>query len=342
MKACVTGGTGFVGSHIVRVLNDAGHEVRVLHRQSSKLLALEGLHYESMIGDLSDVEALKTAFAGCDWVFHVAAVADYWQADRDWMFEVNVEGTRRVLQAAREVGVQRVIFTSSAAAVGMPTDDTPSDESVAFNLDPEQFPYGYSKVLAEEVVQAAIAQHGQDVVILNPTVIIGPGDLNMISGSFIVQMAKWGWLTPISGGGLAVIDVRDVAKMHLAAAEKGQIGERYILNNTNYTYTEWYGVIAKAIGVAAPLVTTPNWVLPAFAGAVTGLRRVGINTPVDANQVRLGGRFVYFDGRKAHQALRHPDIAMADSVRETYEWYQAHGYITSACLSNLVHRARGG
>ena len=129
MKALVTGGTGFLGSHIVRLLCEEGHGVRVLHRASSKLDALEGLSYESALGDVTDLESLRTACAGCDWVFHVAAVADYWRADHEWMFAVNVEGTRNVLQAADEKGVKRVIFTSSAAAVGLHPNAEPADET---------------------------------------------------------------------------------------------------------------------------------------------------------------------------------------------------------------------
>ena len=189
VKALVTGGTGFVGSHIVSLLNDTGHTARVLHRSSSKLDALAGLEYESALGDILDETALEAACADCDWVFHVAAVADYWRADQSKMMEANVEGTRRVLKAARDAGVKRVVFTSSAAAVGLRTDGQPSNERVNFNLSPDHFPYGYSKVLAERVVQEAV-KDGQDVVIVNPVVVMGPGDLNMISGSYILQIKK--------------------------------------------------------------------------------------------------------------------------------------------------------
>lgn len=326
MKALVTGGTGFVGSHVVRVLNEAGHDVRVLHRTTSKLNALEGLRYESAIGDVTDEASLVAACFGCDWVFHIAAVADYWRADESRMFDVNVDGTRKVLAAARQAGVQRVIFTSSAAAVGIRDDGQPADESIPFNLSPQQFPYGYSKVQAEQVVAEAVGA-GQDVVTVNPSVILGPGDLNMISGTFIVQTKRFGRFTAYTSGGVGVIDVRDVARYHLLAAEKGRTGERYLLNTANYPLKDWFTLIADAVGVARPVLYAPDWVLPGVASVVDALQSIGIKTPLDANQVRLGARNVYFDAGKAYRELGEPQIDMAQSVADSYRWYVDNGYI---------------
>lgn len=326
MKALVTGGTGFVGSHIVRALGEAGHTARVLHRQSSKLDALAGLKYESALGDILNETALEAACQGCDWVFHVAAVADYWRADHSKMMEANVEGTRRVLKAARIAGVKRVVFTSSAAAVGLRSDHQPSDERVDFNLSPNQFPYGYSKFLAEHVVQEAV-KAGQEVVTVNPVVVMGPGDLNMISGSYILQIKQLGRLVPVPPGGIAVIDVRDVARMHIAAAEHGRIGERYILNAANYTQRKWMGMIADVVGVGHPFLPVPGFVLPIAATIIDWLRRRGINTPIDGDQTRLGARNIQFDGSKAWDELSKPQVDMMVSLRDTYHWYREHGFI---------------
>lgn len=324
MKALVTGGTGFIGSHVVRALREAGHTVRVLHRASSRLTLLTDLEYESALGDVMDVDALRRASEDCDWVFHIAAVADYWRADHRHMFEVNVEGTRRVLQAAREAGVGRVIFTSSAAAIGMRPKGQRSDETDAFNLPSAEFPYGYSKAQAEEVVSDAVAE-GQQVVILNPVVVMGPGDMNQISGSFMTQIKRFGRLTPLSSGGIGVVDVRDVAHWHVAAAIKGVSGERYILGTANYSYTDWFAMIAETVGVGKPFLQTPDFVLPAVVRAVDLARKLRIPTPVDADQVRLGGRKVYFDYQKAWSAFGLPHIEMQQSLRDTYVWYKQHG-----------------
>ncbi len=326
MKALVTGGTGFVGSHIVRELGERGHTARVLHRSTSKLDALTGLSYESAPGDILDESALEAACQGCDWVFHVAAVADYWRADKSKMFEANVEGTRRVLKAARAAGVKRVVFTSSAAAIGLRGDGHPSNERVPFNLSPEHFPYGYSKVLAEQVVQQAVAD-GQDVVIVNPVVVIGPGDLNMISGSYIIQIERWAKLVPVPTGGIAVIDVRDVARMHLAAAVHGRTGERYILNTANYGQRQWMAMIADIVGVQRPFLTAPAFILPIAANVIAFLRRLGIQTPIDGDQIRLGARDINFDGSKAWAELGEPEIDMRQSVQDTYNWYRDNGYL---------------
>jgi dihydroflavonol-4-reductase len=326
MKALVTGGTGFIGSHVVRVLREAGHTVRVLHRPGSKLNLIEDLEYESALGDVLDEDALCRASEDCDWVFHIAAVADYWRTDHRHMFEVNVEGTRRVLKAARETGVGRVIFTSSAASIGMRHGDQLSDENDAFNLPPSEFPYGYSKAQAEEVVTDAVAK-GQQAVILNPVVVMGPGDINQISGSFITQIRRFGRFTPLSSGGIGVVDVRDVAHWHVAAAIKGISGERYILGTANYTYTDWFAMIAKTVGVGRPFFQAPDFILPAVVKVVDAARRLRIPVPVDADQVRLGGRKVYFDYQKAWSAFGLPRIEMQQSLKDTYEWYKQHGVI---------------
>lgn len=326
MKALVTGGTGFVGSHVVRALNEAGHSVRVLHRASSKREALDGLQYESALGDIMNEAELAAACAGCDWVFHVAAVADYWREDLSILFETNVEGTRRVLKAAKEAGVKRVVFTSSSATVGQPKPNELADEHLGFNLSPEEFPYGYSKVLAEAVVKEAV-EAGQDVVIVNPVIVMGPSDLNMISGSFITEVRWLSWLVPVTPGALAVIDVRDVARMQLAAAERGRTGERYILMTANYSYYEWLGLVAEVVGVQRPFIRVPGWVLPIGGALIDLARGFGIHTPIDSNQMRLGGKKMNLDGRKAWRELGEPQITMRQSIRDAYEWFMAHKYV---------------
>lgn len=326
MRALVTGGTGFIGSHVARTLMENGHQVRVLHRPDSKLTALDGLDFESAIGGLSDVAALRAACEGIDWVFHVAAVADYWRADKSAMFAANVDGTRNVLAAAREAGVKRVIFTSSAATVGIRADGQPADENEPFNLQPDAMPYGYSKVLAERIAQEAV-QQGQDVVTVNPVVVMGPGDLNMISGSFIVQMAKIGRWIPITSGGIALVDVRDVARWQVAAAEKGRTGERYLLATVNYHYEEFLGLLASVMDVPKPFLRLPDFVVNPIGGLNELLHRVGIQTPVDGDQIRLSTRSVFFDGAKAWREFGTPLYAPRETLRDTFVWYRDNGYL---------------
>ena len=327
VKALVTGGTGFVGSHVVRALNAAGHRARVLHRASSKLDALAGLEYESALGDVLDEDAVRAACHGCDWVFHVAAVADYWQADESHMFAVNIEGTRRVLRAARAAGVRRVIITRSAAAVRHHRDGRPADERTPFNYRRHHWPYGYSKLKAEEVARYAVDRHGQEVIILNPVVILGPGDLNMISGRFITEIARLKQFVPVTSGGTGFVDVRDVARWHLAAAEDGRPGERYLLGAANYPLRDWYAMVADTVDVPRPFLPVPDLALPVIAWAASALRRTGVTLPVDADQVRLGGTRLFFDYRKTWAAFGPPAVDMHTSLRDTYAWYQVHGYL---------------
>jgi len=325
MKALVTGGTGFVGAWVARLLHERGHSVRVLHRPSSKRQALEGVAYESALGDVTDPDSLMAACQGCDWVFHVAAVADYWRADDAYLQRVNVDGTRHVLEAARAAGVGRVVFTSSAAAVGF-HQERPSNEDDPFNLPPRRFPYGHSKWLAEQIVAQYVAA-GLDVVTVNPVVILGPGDLNQISGSFIIQTKRYGLLTPITSGGVSLIDVRDVAALHIAAAERGRTGQRYILMRENMDYRTLFGLIAQAVEVRAPRFAIPNPLLPPIANLIDLLRGAGLQTPIDANQVRLGGQRVYFDGSKAQAELGQALIPMSQSIADSAAWYKAHNML---------------
>lgn len=325
VTALVTGGTGFVGAHVARTLLEQGHKARILRRASSPLTALEGLDVERAIGDVTDPGSLLNAMAGCDWIFHVAAVADYWRADKAQMYRVNVEGTRNVLDAAQKAGVRRVILTSSGAAVGLRIDGAPADETVAFNQDPARFPYGHSKFQAEQVALEAAAR-GQEVVILNPAVVIGPGDIHQISGSLIIELARR-HVPALPPGSITLIDVRDVAAAHLTAAQFGRPGERYLLGAESMTWLAMAQLTGDVIGVPPPRLVIPRAIIPILATVVGGARAIGIKVPIDATQMRLSGRDVQFDCRKAVQAFGAPQIGMRRSIRDTYDWYKAHGVI---------------
>lgn len=336
MKALVTGATGFVGSHITRQLIEAGHSVRALYRSQKKLSQLADLDVEAVPGELDDIALLNGACAGCDLVFHVAAKADYWKDDdRGALWRVNVEGTRNLLTAAKAAGVRRVVFTSSASTIGILPGARSADETTPFNLPPERFWYAYTKLKAEAIAAEYVAA-GLDVVTLNPAVIIGPGDLNAISGSFLLETARFQWLLPMSSGGISVIDVRDVARAHLAAIGRGASGERYILSAANLSYREWFGLIAAACGVRPPLLATPDWLLEPTARLIELLRSVGVQTPMDADQTRLGSSQVYFDAGKANGELGAPQIDIETSLRDTFDWYQQHGYIKDNWLTRLI------
>ncbi len=325
MKALVTGGTGFVGSHVARSLAAEGHTVRVLHRPASKLTALDGMEFEHALGDILDAESLRAACDGCDWVFHVAAVADYWRSSPQAIIQANVEGTRTVLNAARESGVRRVVFTSSAAAIGLRQDGKPAGENAMFNRSPAQFPYGYSKALAEVACREAVAA-GQDIVIVNPVVVIGPGDLNRISGELILSVAQLGPAIPVPPGGVAMTDVRDIARWHVRAAERGICGERYILGTVNTPHADLLAMIADVVNVPRPGFPVPAFALPIMGALVDWARSLGLPIKADGTQIRLSGKEVYFSFDKAWEAFGPPEVTLRQSIQDASDWYAAHGY----------------
>lgn len=323
-KVFLTGATGFVGSHIARLMLEQGHQVRILRRTTSKLDALQGLSVEHAIGGLFDIDALTEHLSGIDWVIHTAAVAEYWRSSPADIYKTNVDGTRNLLLAAEKATIKRFIFTSSAAAVGYLGGGRAANEQTYFNVDPKISPYGHSKFLAEAEIYQAI-QRGLDCVILNPAVIIGPGDLNMISGSLVVEVAKKTVPVMPQTGGTTYIDVRDVAQSHLAAAEKGKTGERYLLGAINLTHKALIKMIARIVGVTPPIVPAPAHIIPLAAQLVDWGRALGLEIPAEGNQLRLSQRHIYFDCSKSHRELHEPEISIEQSLRETYEWYKLQG-----------------
>jgi len=326
MHALVTGATGFIGANLVEALAQQGWQVRALHRPSSSLKALAGLRYASVIGDVTDPASLATAMDGVDVVFHVAAVADYWRSDPDRLMRVNVEGTRNVLRAARDRRVGRVVFTSSCAALGRPGFGQALDEHAQFNLRPEEFPYGYSKHLAEQVC-GEFVRAGLDVVIVNPAVVFGPRDVNLISSSLIVELARR--TIPFAPpGGISVIDVADVCHAHIIAAQRGRAGERYILTNENLTYRQLFSLIADVVGRRRPRAAIPGAALKLAAHPIAFMRhRLGWRLPVSDEQVRFAAETFWFDPSKARRELGLTGRPILETIQRTYAWYVDNGYI---------------
>ena len=298
MKVLVTGGTGFVGSQIVAALVRRGDTVRVLHRATSKLIMLEGLPIEHVLGDVQEPEAVTRAVAGCDLVFHVAAVASYWRTQREQVYRVNVEGTRIVMEACLAAGVSRVVHTSSVAAIGIPRNGRPADENATFDTFSATFAYADSKHRAEAVVLQTVAR-GLPAVIVNPGAVYGAGDHNLISGSMVLELARRS-VPLVPDGGLCVVDIDAVVQGHLAAAERGRIGERYILGGENLTSWRLRAEICAVVGRPAPRATVPGWTLPPAAYAVDAFNRLRLGPPVvSGEQIRMAGLKVFYDTTKA-------------------------------------------
>jgi len=324
MRALVTGATGCVGANVVEALLTRGYDVSAMRRATSRLDALAGLEPEFVTGDVMDAASLHAAMDGCDVVFHVAAVSQYWRSGPDAIYRVNVGGTRNVLQAAMAQGVARVVFTSSVAVLGVPTEHGQLlDETATFNLHPEHFHYGHSKVLAEAEVQRAVAQ-GLDVVIVNPASVIGKRDVNFVGGE-IVRAVNRGMFVAAPPGGMGVVCATAVGKGHVLAAERGRTGERYILNGENLSHRALTALVAAVVGARPPLVTIPRALMKPATALVDLWNAVRRNPSlISGSQMRLSAYDMYFDGGKAERELGFVPGAAREAVVEAWDWYREH------------------
>ena len=327
MQVFVSGGTGFIGGAVVRRLLAEGHQVRALVRPGADTRRLDGLPVERVTGDLSDEAALRQGVAGCDWVFHIAALYSFWGHSWQEFYQTNVEGTRRMLEAAWQAGVRRVVHTSSIAALGVHPDHTPATEEVASSLEDRIGPYQRSKFLAEEVAREYV-QRGLPVVIVNPSTPVGEGDHKPTpSGQMIVDFLR-GRMFAYLDTGLNIVDVEDVAWGHLLAAERGRIGERYLLAGENLTLKQFLDLLAEVSGRPPVRFRIPHAVALAWSYVDVTLARLNPrHTPsATPEKVRLSRRYEFFDPGKAIRELGLPQTPVRQALARAVEWYRAHGY----------------
>lgn len=327
MKNFVTGGTGFLGSALVRKLLERGEEVVALARPGSGLRNLEGLDVEVACGDLLDRESLRAAMKGCRRVYHAAAEYSLWVPDKKAIYAVNVDGTKNVLTAAVEAGLERAVYTSTVGALGNPGDGTPGREDTPVSINDMAGDYKRSKFMAE---QAALefAARGFPVVITNPSTPVGPRDAKPTpTGKMILDFLK-GKMAAYLDTGLNLIDVDDAAEGHILAMEKGRPGEKYILGNRDMTLKEIFELLSGLTGMPAPKVRLPYYfVFPialastAFAEYVT--RRPPL-APVDA--VRMAKKVMFFDQSKAVSELGLPQSPVEDALARAVAWFRENGY----------------
>lgn len=325
MKSLVTGATGFVGANLIEALNAQGWPARALMRKTSSLRGLEGLSYELALGDILEPGSLAEAMGGIDCVFHVAAAVDYWRVGVDPMYRINVEGTSNVLRAALKAGVKRVVFTSSVAALGAPGWMTPADETHAFNLRPEQYPYGYSKVLAEQIVQQYVKK-GLDAVIVNPAVIMGPRDVNLGTGSMLTELKRHAILV-YPPGGVSVIDVGDVVAGHIAAAERGRTGARYILSGENLWHKDVLGIAAEVVGRPRPWLRLPRLARLLEKPVDFARRRLKMALPISGDQIRISTETWWYDNTRARTELGLNPRPWREACERAWAWYGRNGIV---------------
>lgn len=327
MRALVTGATGFVGSAVARAALREGWTVRATRRRSSDLTALEGLELEYAEVDLSDTAALVQAMDQCDAVFHVAADYRLWAANPDELYENNVEGTRRICQAARSAGVKRVVYTSSVATLGLPGDGSPGDEDSPVSLADMIGHYKRSKFLAEEVARAYAAD-GLDIVIVNPSAPIGPRDHKPTPTGQMVLEAAAGRMPAFVDTGLNVVHVDDVARGHLLAHAHGSPGRRYVLGGTNMTLAEILALVAELVDRPPPRVKLPhNLVLPIAHAAEAVARITGRPPKVTVDGVKLARKHMFFSHARADAELGYNARPARDALADAVAWYYAHRYL---------------
>jgi dihydroflavonol-4-reductase len=332
MRVFVTGATGFLGSHVARVLADQGAELRLLVRQTSNLKNLEellspGTKAETATGDLRDPASLEKAMAGCDTVFHVAADYRLWVRDPNEMYKSNVEGTRAMLEAARKNGVQRVVYTSSVATIGFTADGSPADEESPVSLDDMIGHYKRSKFMAEQIALEA-GRTGMQVVTVNPTTPVGEQDVKPTpTGRIVVDFLKRKFPAYVETG-LNLVDVRECARGHVMALEKGQSGERYILGGENLTLKQILDALRKITGLPSPTIKLPY--MFAFAAGVFGEmitgRMLDGEPRATVDTVRLGKKKMFASSYKAERELGWKIVPVEDALRRAVEWFRRNGY----------------
>jgi len=327
MTTLVTGATGFVGRHVTHFLTNRGHNVRVFLRPTSQPQAIEDLPLDRAYGDLRDLASLRKALVGVKQVFHVAADYRLWAKNPRDIYESNVQGTRNLIDASREAGIDRFIYTSSVATIAPPPEGSLSNESTETRLDQMIGHYKRSKFLAEgEVLNAAAA--GFPAVVVNPTMPVGPGDWKPTPTGRIILGFLNGRMPAYVDTGFNVVAVEDVAAGHWLAAQHGRVGERYILGGRNMTLKELLGVLARATGYTAPRVRLPH-VVPLVAGYVENLfcSVVGREPRIPLEGVRMSRYKMFVDCSRASHELSFRAGSAEDALFRAAEWYIRNKYV---------------
>ena len=328
--ALVTGGNGFVGCHVVRALLARGDRVRVLVRQGADRGALDGLHIETAIGDLRDRAAVERAVAGCDEVYHVAADYRLWVPDPAPMYAANVDGTRNIIEASHKAGVRRIVHTSTVGALGIPHGGM-GQENTPVSIDDMTGPYKRSKFMAEQIAIEA-AREGAPVVIVNPSTPVGPLDLKPTpTGRIIVDFLNRRMPAYVDTG-LNLVNVADAARGHLLAAERGRIGEKYILGGENLTLKQMLERLAGIANLPPPRVRLPYAVAFGFALGAEVVSRVLTHRPPRASvtEVRMSRKHMFFDSSKARQELGYSPRPVDNALAGAIEFFRRIGAARAA------------
>jgi dihydroflavonol-4-reductase len=326
-RALVTGGAGFVGGHVVAQLCEMGVKVRVLDLQTADLRNLKTLDIDFLAGDICETDSVKAALEGCDTLFHLAANPNLWAPDPETFRRTNTQGTEVTLAAAHELGTPRVVYTSTESILTLAKHQGRITEEVEPQLTDMLGPYTRSKFLAEECARNFAAK-GLPVTIVNPTMPVGPGDVGLSPpGRLILDLAK-GKMPAYMHCDLNVVDVRDVARGHILAAQKGRVGERYILGGENLTLAEWLPRAAAAAAVKPPSFAIPRLLAwPIAIGAELIAKISKRRPPVTMAGLKLAQRMAPFDSTRAREELGYSPGPVDRAVEDAISWFRQEGYL---------------
>lgn len=326
MKTFITGATGFIGASIVRELLKEGREVRALVRKGSDTSNLAGLDVELWQGDLRDHAGLNQGLKGCDVLYHAAADYRLWTRDPAEMYRINVDGTAAILEAALDNSLSRVVYTSSVGTLGNPGDGIPGSEDTPVSLADMVGHYKKSKFLAEREAEKFVAR-GLPLVIVNPSTPVGPLDIKPTpTGKIFVDFLNRKMPAYLDTG-LNIIAVEDCARGHILAEQKGAIGRKYILGNSNLTLREIFAILAEITGLSAPRVRLPYTPILLAAYINEGLSRITGREPlIPLAGVQMAAKFMYFDPSRAVRDLGLPQTPVREALQRAVEWFRRNGY----------------
>lgn len=329
MRALVTGTSGFVGSAVARRLAADGNEIRVLLRPTSDRRNLEGLDAEVVEGDLAEPDSLKAAVKGCDAVFHVAADYRIWVPDGGAsMYRANVDGSRDLVRAACDAGVNRFVYTSSVAVLYPSPGTEVSDETLPSTVDDMVSHYKKSKFLAEEAVMKLVREESAPVVIVNPSAPFGPRDIKPTPTGRIVLDAAKGKMPAYLDTGLNAVHVDDVAEGHILAYNKGEIGERYVLGGENLTLREIIEIVTDYVGRSGPWLKLPRAPLYPVAWAAEIVARMTDREPVvTVDALKMAAKHMYYSSDKAREKLGYAPRPAREALTDAVDWFRENGFL---------------
>jgi dihydroflavonol-4-reductase len=319
----VTGATGFVGSAVARVLLARGHTLRLLVRPGGDRRNIAGLPADLAEGDLTDPVSLARAAEGCRYLVHVAADYRLWVPDPAAMMQANVAGTRALLLAAQSRGVERIVYCSSVAALGLVGDGSVADETTEVHPDSIVGTYKQSKYLAEQAVLSLVAEHDMPVVIVNPSTPVGPRDIKPTPTGRMIRDAARGRMPAYVETGLNIVHVDDVAEGHALALERGIVGERYILGGEDFSLGDLFALVAKAAGRRAPRLRLPIGPLVPVALVCEALARFGLEPVVTRETLAMARKKMFFSSAKARAALGYAPRPAVQAVEDAVAWFAA-------------------